>query len=101
MGSLSLDDVKSQFGTDNFDAILALGINNLSQPFYQAEISKDSGYWLIKVVGKENRTLSDDNRSTLVSQAYTNWLQNETKSKENRIKDYLSSGKIAWALGHL
>jgi len=101
MGSLSLDDVKSQFGEQNLDTILALGLNNLSQPFYQAEISKESGYWLIKVLGKEKRTLSDDNRSTLVSQAYTNWLGNETKSGENRIESYLNYSKISWALHHL
>ena len=101
MGSLSLDDVKSQFGEQNLDTILALGLNNLSQPFYQAEISKDSGYWLIKVLDKEKRTLSDDNRSTLVSQAYRDWLGNEMKSEENRIESYLNYSKISWALDHL
>jgi len=101
MGSLSLDDVKSQFGEQNLDTILALGLNNLSQPFYQAEISKDSGYWLIKVLDKEKRTLSDDNRSTLVSQAYNEWFKNVPKSGENRIESYLDYSRISWALRHL
>jgi parvulin-like peptidyl-prolyl isomerase len=101
MGSLSLSDVESQFGTQNLNTILALGLKNLSQPFYQAEISKDSGYWLIKVLDKEKRTLSDDNRSTLVSEAFKEWFENAPSAEGIRVESYIDYSRISWALRHV
>ncbi|MBM4461814.1 MAG: hypothetical protein FJ012_00580 [Chloroflexi bacterium] len=101
MGTLSLSDVESQFGKQNLNTVLALGLKNLSQPFYQAEIPKDSGYWLIKVLGKEKRTLSKDNRSTLVSEAFREWFENAPSAEGIRVESYIDYSRIRWALRHV
>jgi parvulin-like peptidyl-prolyl isomerase len=92
MGWLKSDDVQSQFGADNLNAILALERNTLSEPIYNKDVSKQSGYWLIKVLAKEDRTLSFDH-----------WLeQQRVKGKgEGMIKSYLDDTKISWALAHI
>lgn len=100
MGSLSLDDVKSRFGEDNLDYVLGLGPDNLSQPI-RTETTKQSGYWLIKVLETNDRALSDNHRETLISQVFRDWVEDETESEDNRIEDYLDSDRLFWAISHV
>lgn len=101
MGWLNVEDAKSRFGEDNFDGILGLGLNELSEPIHYATVSKKSGYWLIKVLGKEDMDLSEAHRDILVSKAFNDWLEAERESEENRIEDYLDNEKLFWALDHV
>ena len=101
MNWLNLEDAKSRFGEDNLDGILDLGLNVLSEPIHHAIISKKSGYWLIKVLSKEDMDLSQQHRDILVSQTFYDWLEAERESEENRIENYLDDDKIFWALTHI
>jgi hypothetical protein len=91
-------DVESRFGAD----ILELPLNTLSEPIYE-DVSKQSGYWLIKVLARENRTLSKEHRDLLSSEAFKDWRGEEEKKaeEEGRIKSYLDNDKILWALAHI
>ena len=100
MGWLTLDEVKSRFGEDNFDYVVGLGLNDVSDPIL-GENSKQSGYWLIEVLEREDRALSDEHRASLEQQVYEDWLDQETTSGENLLEDYLDGDKILWALDHL
>ena len=101
MDWLNLEDAKSRFGEDNLDGILGLDLNVLSEPIYYATISKKSGYWLIKVLSREDMDLSQQHRDILVSQAFNDWLEAERESEENRIENYLDDDKVFWALQHI
>ena len=98
MGWLSLDDVESRFGQD----VLELPLNTLSEPIYE-EISKQSGYWLIEVLDKDMRALSEEHRNLLGSEAFNDWREEEERKaeEEGRIESYLDYEKIFWALEHI
>ena len=98
MDWLSVKDVESRFGAD----ALELELNTLSEPIYE-DISKQSGYWLIEVLAREDRTLSKEHRDLLSSEAFYDWREEEEKKaeEEGRIKSYLDYEKIFWALEHV
>lgn len=68
---------------------------------------KDSGdtYWIIKVIARESKPLSETDRETLINQAFSKWLGEFKSSDENEIINYLNeeggSAKLAWALDHV
>ncbi len=105
IGWLSLDDIESQFGEENFANIKALELDTLSEPFYDEDVSKQSGYWVIEVLGMEDRGLIEEHREKLIDNAYYNLLEDERNSEDNDIVNYLDgedgSEKIFWALEHI
>jgi hypothetical protein len=64
-----------------------------------------SKYWVTKVLARESRALSESDRDTLVSKAYSKWLEEIMASEENDIIDYLvkkgGDAKLAFALDHV
>jgi flagellar basal body-associated protein FliL len=58
-------------------------------------------YWLIRVVARESRVLSESDRDNLVSEAYSKWLEEAKNSEENEISNYLTDDKLNWALEHV
>jgi hypothetical protein len=63
-------------------------------------------YWLIKVTGTELRPLTDSDRTTLVGEAYDQWLEDAKKPENNNIVYYLDKkksgpAKLKWALAHV
>ena len=102
MGWLTLASVKSQFGQDNYDSILALSQNVISDPpIYSAVVSKQSGYWLTNILAKEDRALTLPHRESLASNIYNDWLEEASSPEKNRVESYLDDAKIYWAIGHI
>jgi hypothetical protein len=62
-------------------------------------------YWLIRVLARESRTLSESDRDTLVSAAFTKWLEDAKNSEDNVIVNYLDKkggqAKLTWAVDHV
>jgi len=75
----------------------------ISQPILDTDTSDN--YWLIKVLAKDTRPLSESDRDTLVSAAFTKWLEETKNSEDNVIVNYLDkkggTAKLAWALDHV
>ncbi len=68
----------------------------LSQPFSTAQ-----GYWVIKVLEKEEREIADDVREQLQAMEMGNWLAAETEEKVER-KSNLDLDKVyEWAVGKI
>ena len=68
--------------------------------------SDSSGsYWVTKVLAIEWTPLSETDRSTLISKAFTKWLEDAKNPENNDIVYYLSKkggqAKLAWALDHV
>ncbi len=101
LGWLTSANITSKFGAGNLGTIQALEPNMPSEPIYSATVSKKSGYWLIKVLEKQDRILSEEHRSTVISNAYDKWLEGERTGEG--VKNYLDPGgkKIIWALDHV
>jgi hypothetical protein len=74
-----------------------------SEPIPDSDASED--YWVIKVITREPRPLSESDRATLISAAFTKWLEDAKNPENNDIVYYLSKkggqAKLAWALDHV
>ncbi len=67
--------------------------------------SDSSGsYWVTKVLAIEWTPLSETDRSTLISKAFTKWLEDAKNPENNDIVYYLSKkggqAKLTWAVDH-
>lgn len=86
---------------DDFVFSAALGM--LSDPVQDTDSM--GSYWLIKVVARESRALSESDRDTLVGEAYSKWLEEVSDPEKNDIVNYLDkkggTAKLNWALAHV
>jgi parvulin-like peptidyl-prolyl isomerase len=75
----------------------------LSDPIQDSDST--GSYWLIRVVARESRALSESDRDTLVGEAYSEWLEEATDPEKNDIVNYLDKeggeSKLNWALDHV
>jgi hypothetical protein len=75
----------------------------LSDPILDTDSSEN--YWVIKVIAWQSRPLSESDRSTLISAAFTKWLEDAKNSEDNDIVYYLDKkggqAKLAWAVDHV
>jgi flagellar basal body-associated protein FliL len=87
---------------DNYTFSVELD-GEIGQPFPDSEGSEN--YWVIKVLARESRPLSESDRTTLISKASTKWLEDAKNSEDNVIVNYLDKkggqAKLAWALAHV
>jgi hypothetical protein len=86
---------------DNYTFSATPGV--LSDPIPDSD--NPDNYWLIKVVTTASSPLSETDRSTLISKAFTKWLEDAKNPENNDIVYYLSKkggqAKLAWALDHV
>jgi hypothetical protein len=90
------------FDKYTFSENTTLGV--ISQPM--PDTDNPDNYWLIKKVADTAWTpLSETDRSTLISKAFTKWLEDAKNPENNDIVYYLSKkggqAKLAWALDHV
>ena len=78
-------------------------LGRISDPIEDSEQS--GSFWVIQVLGKDDRPLSDDHRDVLVGEAFNEWLDNEKKPEVNEVTNYLEGEagyrKISWALENI
>ena len=88
---------------DNYTFSENTTLDVISQPILDTDSSED--YWVIKVMAWQSRPLSESDRDTLVSAAFTKWLEDAKNSEDNDIVYYLDKkggqAKLAWALDHV
>jgi len=79
----------------DFDEVaFSIEIGNVSQPFSTAE-----GYYIIKVLEKEDRALDEDVKGLLETIAFSRWLEEQREEKVNRKIDEEDLERIyMWAL---
>ena len=81
-------------GEEFDDVAFDLELGAISEPF-----STTQGYWVIKVLEKEEREIADDARQQLVARAFSNWLEAEREEKVERKVDYDDLNKVhEWAM---
>ena len=75
----------------------------ISDPIQDSDST--GSYWLIRVVARESRPLSDGDRETLIGEAYSKWLEEVSDPENNDIVNYLGeeggTAKLNWALDHV
>jgi len=83
--------------------VFSAALDMLSDPIQDTDST--GSYWLIRVVARESRTLSDSDRETLVGEAYSEWLEEISDPEKNDIVNYLDkkggTAKLNWALAQV
>jgi len=107
-----LDDVEENRGDMGWTSPGSLGstledfiFDSGAEPGTLSEIIRDEesttagGYWLVKVLGKdENREISDEDRTALKGKALNEWVESLWDNPDNKIESFLDEKKIAWAV---
>jgi parvulin-like peptidyl-prolyl isomerase len=81
-------------------AALPLEAGALSQPVADSSVSTKGGYWLVRVVAKDdNRALDEDTRQTLKTKLFDDWLSEQMKKIS--VEQYLTDEQKSWALARV
>ena len=80
-----------------FDAVaFNLLLNQVSDPVKDTSVHTTGGYWLVNVVDRADRQLSDSVKQQLIGNHYNDWLGNW--SKQSTINTYLDPAKKQYAI---
>jgi len=81
-----------------FDSEVELG--TISEIIRHDTMETTGGYWLIKVLDKDdNRQIEDDDRSLLKAKALEEWVSSLWDDPENKVESYLDAEKQTYAIG--
>jgi len=75
-------------------------LETISKPIRDETITTEGGYWLIKVLAKdEDRRIDKEDRDLLKSRALEEWVSSLWDDPENEVDDsYLDDEKKSWAM---
>jgi len=75
-------------------------LETISEPIRDDTIATEGGYWLIKVIAKdEDRRIDKEDRDLLKSEALDEWVSSLWDDPENEVDDsYLDDEKKSWAI---
>ncbi len=97
LGWLTPDIMSPAF--DEFAFNPEVGLETISEPIRDDTTVTTGGYWLLKVLDKEdNRKIEDADRSFLKAKALEDWVSSLWDDPENKIESFLDDEKIAWAI---
>jgi parvulin-like peptidyl-prolyl isomerase len=95
LGWLNADDIQPVLK----DFALNGAVDTLSEPVRDDTVTTTGGYWLIKLVEKDdNRQLSDDDRTYLKQKAFSDWVTSLSANPLNVVNSYLNDSNRAWAI---
>ena len=84
---------------DEFAFNLEVELETISEPLRDDKALTTGGYWLVKVLGKEdNREIEDEDRTVLKGKALNEWINSLWDNPDNKIETFLDSEKISWAI---
>ncbi len=70
----------------------------LSEPIRDEEIPTRGGYWLVKILDKDdNREIEENDREMLKAEALSNWVLALWDDPENEVISYLDDETKRWA----
>ncbi len=100
LGSISSGTMSSAVNKFVFGPELEL--NTLSEPIRDDSVESTGGYWLVKVLGKDDlREIADDDRELLKAKAFQAWVAELSKDPENETEIYLNDEQKAWAIAKI
>ncbi|MDD5082574.1 MAG: peptidylprolyl isomerase [Dehalococcoidales bacterium] len=88
LGWVSITDI-----TDNptFASVAEQEVGTVSQPLRDVSVTTDGGYWLLKVIGREDsRVLSDEDRDLLKNKDLRDWISSLFDDPGNKIENHLT-----------
>ena len=84
---------------DEFAFNSEVELETVSEPIRDDTVVTTGGYWLIKLLDKDdNRKIEDDDRILLKAKALNEWVTSLWDDPENKIESYLDEDKMSWAI---
>jgi len=98
-GWLSLGDVAQGLAFAAWTDIFELEVGVISEPIRDDTEVTAGGYWLLKVLDKEdNKQISDDDRNLLKAKALDEWVFSLWYDPGNEVNSYLTDEMREWAI---
>ena len=95
LGWLASDEINPVYQ----DFVLNAEPETLSEPIKDEAVVTKGGYWLVKVLDKDdNRQIEDSDRDLLKAKALDEWVSSLWDNPENEVESYLDDEKKAWAI---
>ncbi len=86
--------------SDAFNEVaFQLPVDEVSEPVKDETVNTDGGYWVVKVLDKEQRELDDDVREVLKNKRYFEWLDQQREN--STIENKLDATRMAWAVAEV
>ena len=74
-------------------------LETISEVIRDDDTITTGGYWLVKVLGKEdNKEIDEEDRTLLKGKALNEWVTSLWDDPDNKTKSFLGDEKIAWAV---
>lgn len=96
IGWISPGDMSDIFDEFVFSEGTETGV--ISDPVKDETMTTLGGYWIINVVAEEYRLISDDDRTTLISQKLNDWVTSLEEDPTNQAAIYLDSKMREFAI---
>ncbi len=94
-----LSRYEMSFVFDEFAFNPELELETLSEPIRDETVATGGGYWLLKILDKEdNKQISDDDRNLLKSKALDEWVFSLGDDPGNEVINYLTDEMREWAI---
>ncbi len=90
---LSEEDVVSN--TFN-EAAFSLELNTLSEPIKDTEVQTTGGYWVVKLLDREDRELAPDTANAMAQKAFNDWFAEQNEAAV--VEQNLTPEQVNWAI---
>jgi parvulin-like peptidyl-prolyl isomerase len=88
---------KGDMNSTAFDQVaFVIPVNVVTGPVRDTSVRTTGGYWVVNVVDRGLRALSDSVKQQLITKRHNDWLQAWTS--QSTIKTYLDADRKAWAI---
>jgi len=82
--------------SDAFNKVaFQLSAGQVSEPVKDETVTTKGGYWIVKVVDKQQRAVDDELRTTLENKYFTDWL--DQRLKNSTVENKLDINRKSWA----
>lgn len=89
--------IMGDMGSDIFDGVaFDLAINLVSDPVYDSSVETLGGYWVVKLLAREDHELAIEPRNVLAQEDFNVWLLGQENN--STIVNHLDSESEAWAV---
>lgn len=96
LGLLIPGVMTSAFDEVVFGAGLEPGV--ISEPVRDTDVMTEGGYWLVRVVGKDDdKQIEEADRDLLKAEVFNDWMEALWDDPENIVDSYLDDEQKAWA----
>jgi parvulin-like peptidyl-prolyl isomerase len=84
-------------GSTAFDQVaFNMPLNQVSDPVKDVSVQTTGGYWIVKVIDRDDHQIDEQVRQQLIDKRYNDWL--ETWTNSSTIENLLDEDKNTWAI---